>query len=579
MDFPLYQWNYIGVRVDHSYYYTGEENMIMRNFIIGILWIVAFTAMTVDRVNATEPQLGDFGAWPVLHDGRVKTMESFSRSVFHTIAGTDHLNGIDSTTWMANTLFDPASTISTPFIKINRKTILDLPDRDTRYYSMNEVMTALAPHQDLLMQLENMDPVRLSAPQKELLKIYQAVSLYNQIIQSFSAILPLAGSDKAFIDGSGSRSQRALIAEGGAGNTLLKIIPTDNPSMPMISVWQAVNDNIETPIVNTLKSMAKDWNAGDYDAWNTGAEQVKLVLDDTHVTTSWRLTLEHYYVTTQPILWVMALYVLGVALAYFKPLIASGLIGFGFIVHIGALLSRSLILSRPPTGTLYETLLFGSAIIVLVGLIIYFKNRNHILFLSVCAASAAFLLYVSRGFIQGDSLNVLVAVLNTNFWLSTHVTCIIIGYAFCVMAAMIGHVVLWNDRSPAEKLMVPMTLAALLFTSVGTLLGGIWADQSWGRFWGWDPKENGALLIVLWLIWILHGRISGHFQRRAFAAALALTNIMVALTWFGVNLLGVGLHSYGFIDGIAWGLGSFIVIQITVVSGLYWRSYKLCSKT
>ncbi len=559
--------------------HSGADRNPFQKVTLWLLCIVAFATMTTAQLNAAEPSMDHFGAWPVLHDGRVKTMESFSRSVFHDIAGTDHLNGLNATQWMATTLFDPASTISDPFIKINRTTILELPNRDTKYYSMNEVMTALTPHQDLLMNLEKMDPARLSAPQKELLKIYRAVSLYNQIIQSFSAILPLAGSDKAFIGGGGSRAQRALIAEGGAGNTLLKIIPTDNPSMPMISVWQAINDDVETPIISTLKSMASDWNAGDYDAWNMSAEQVKLVLDDTHGTTSWRLTLEHYYVTMQPMIWVMVFYVLGVALAYFKPLIASGFIGLGFIIHIGALLFRSLILSRPPTGTLYETLLFGSAIIVLVGLIIYFKNRNHILFLSVCAGSAAFLLYVSRGFIQGDSLNVLVAVLNTNFWLSTHVTCIIIGYAFCVMAAMIGHVVLWNDRSPVEKLMVPMTLAALLFTSVGTLLGGIWADQSWGRFWGWDPKENGALLIVLWLIWILHGRISGHFQRRSFAAALALTNIMVALTWFGVNLLGVGLHSYGFIEGIAWGLGSFIVIQISVVSGLYWRSYKRCSKT
>ena len=122
--------------------------------------------------------------------------------------------------------------------------------------------------------------------------------------------------------------------------------------------------------------------------------------------------------------------------------------------------------------------------------------------------------------------------------------------------------------------MMILAICALLFTSVGTLLGGIWADQSWGRFWGWDPKENGALLIVLWLIWVLHGRLSGHFKLRGFATALALTNIMVALTWFGVNLLGVGLHSYGFISGIAYGLGGFIIAQITVVAGLYFYNWK-----
>ena len=89
------------------------------------LWIAAFATMTTTQTNAAEPRIDNFSAWSVLHDGRVKTMESFSRSIFYAIAGTDHLNGIDATTWMANTLFDPASTISEPFIKINRQTILD----------------------------------------------------------------------------------------------------------------------------------------------------------------------------------------------------------------------------------------------------------------------------------------------------------------------------------------------------------------------------------------------------------------------------------------------------------------------
>jgi len=301
----------------------------------------------------------------------------------------------------------------------------------------------------------------------------------------------------------------------------------------MVSLWQTLSTSSSFDIIDNLKQMAFAWNAGDYKTWN---ELSMVVRDDlqSQNETSWTLSLEHYYVTINPMVWVMVLYMFGAtAAAYSKTsLLSLPLISLGFLIHVIALLTRSLILSRPPTGTLYETLLFGAAIVMLVGLC----SRKNQLFLVTCALSAAFLLFVSRGFIQGDSLNVLVAVLNTNFWLSTHVTCIIIGYAFCVMAAMVGHVYLYSNAIKIEKLMVPLTLAALLFTSIGTLLGGIWADQSWGRFWGWDPKENGALLIVLWLAWILHGRISGHFQKQGFAAALGLTNIMVALTWFGVNL-------------------------------------------
>ena len=109
--------------------------------------------------------------------------------------------------------------------------------------------------------------------------------------------------------------------------------------------------------------------------------------------------------------------------------------------------------------------------------------------------------------------------------------------------------------------MLGITLFALLFTLFGTILGGIWADQSWGRFWGWDPKENGALLIVLWLIMMLHLRITGLIKPLGFCFGMVFANIAVALAWFGVNLLSVGLHSYGFTDNVATNLFLFIFIE------------------
>ncbi len=558
-----------------------------------IVWIAAFVAMTAGSAHAAEkPDLSHFSAWPILHEGRIKTVESFANAVFYKISGDTGHENLDATQWLAVSLFDPTISVTLPVIEIKRSPILGITERT--YVSMNQAMELLAPHQDMLIALEAKDPATLSAPQKDMLKTYEAVSIYNQIIQSFSAVLPLKGQDTNYRNGGGTRAQRALIAAGGADNMMVRFIPQDNPSMPMISLWQAVLDNTETPIINDIETMAAAWNNGDYTAWTMQSETIKTTLQNT-VDVSWQFELEHIYVTTQPMLWVMGLYVLGAILilarqqtpsplplpegegnkaGLFSKIIHSrmgeGLLSGAFCISLIALVSRSLIMMRPPTGTLYETLLFGAAIIMLVGLCL----RKNTLFLGVCALSAAFILFISRGFIQGESLNVLVSVLKTNFWLSTHVTCIIIGYAFCVMAAMAAHVYLFNNAVTLEKLLVPLTLAALLFTSVGTLLGGIWADQSWGRFWGWDPKENGALLIVLWLAWILHGRISGHFRKIGFAAALGLTNIMVALTWFGVNLLGVGLHSYGFISGIAWGLGSFIAIQIIAITALYFYARK-----
>jgi hypothetical protein len=97
------------------------------------------------------------------------------------------------------------------------------------------------------------------------------------------------------------------------------------------------------------------------------------------------------------------------------------------------------------------------------------------------------------------------------------------------------------------------------------VLGGIWADQSWGRFWGWDPKENGALLIVLWNAIILHARWGGYARDRGIMAMAIFGNVITALSWFGVNMLGVGLHSYGFMDKAFWALSGFCASQLALV--------------
>jgi ABC-type transport system involved in cytochrome c biogenesis permease subunit len=192
-------------------------------------------------------------------------------------------------------------------------------------------------------------------------------------------------------------------------------------------------------------------------------------------------------------------------------------------------------------------------------------------------AAALLLLIAPVALPGGDSLEVLVAVLNTNFWLATHVLCITAGYGASIVCACLAHVALAVRDDPDRRL-APLvyrtSLIALLLMAVGTVLGGIWADQSWGRFWGWDPKENGALLICLWLVWAQHGRISGHLDQTGFWIVLAALNVIVALSWFGVNLLSVGLHSYGFTSGMAGGLAAFCALEFMVIATLWVRKVR-----
>ena len=140
------------------------------------------------------------------------------------------------------------------------------------------------------------------------------------------------------------------------------------------------------------------------------------------------------------------------------------------------------------------------------------------------------------------------------------------------MSGIYAHIVLWQKQQGYNKTLLIALALSLFFTAIGTALGGIWADQSWGRFWGWDPKENGALLIVLWLIWVIHGRLSADLKPLAFQSLSAMLPAITALSWFGTNLLGVGLHSYGFTTGLSLGLFAFCGIEIILVTALYLRA-------
>jgi ABC-type transport system involved in cytochrome c biogenesis permease subunit len=180
---------------------------------------------------------------------------------------------------------------------------------------------------------------------------------------------------------------------------------------------------------------------------------------------------------------------------------------------------------------------------------------------------------------DGDTFRVLQAVLDTQFWLATHVVCITLGYSTTLLAGALGVLYLVAvgllgrfDQSQRLQL-VRMTYGtlcfAIFFSFVGTVLGGLWADDSWGRFWGWDPKENGALIIVLWNALVLHARWGRMVGPGGLAMLAVGGNIVTAWSWFGVNELGVGLHSYGFSDGTTFWLLMFVLSQLAII-GLGW---------
>jgi ABC-type transport system involved in cytochrome c biogenesis permease subunit len=260
-------------------------------------------------------------------------------------------------------------------------------------------------------------------------------------------------------------------------------------------------------------------------------------------------------------------------------LVPTGLVVAGIVV-------RCILRARPPVSTLYETILFITGVAVLVALFIEWINRRR-LALSLGALLGAVGMFLAAKFEAleaQDTMPTLLAVLDTNFWLATHVTSVTIGYAACLLAGFIAHVYLLGklfgvrrgDRAFYRSIgrMVYGVLGfGLVFATIGTILGGIWANDSWGRFWGWDPKENGALMIVLWTLLILHGRLAGLWRDFGICMLAVFGNIVVGFSWWGVNLMGVGLHSYGFTAGLKLAVYLFYGSQLLVLAlGLAARS-------
>jgi ABC-type transport system involved in cytochrome c biogenesis permease subunit len=264
-------------------------------------------------------------------------------------------------------------------------------------------------------------------------------------------------------------------------------------------------------------------------------------------------------------------------LGWTRPLswAAFWLMAFTLLLATLALVGRVYISGRPPVTNLYSSAVFIAWGGMVVGLTMEAIYRTGIG--TAVAGAMGFLSLGIAHFLarEGDTIAVMQAVLDTNIWLATHVVCVTMGYATTFIAGFFG---LWYVAAglctPAldrerERNLVKMIYGslcfALFFSFVGTVLGGLWADDSWGRFWGWDPKENGALIIVLWNALVLHARWDGMVKDKGLAILAVAGNITTAWSWFGTNELRAGLHSYGFTDGVLAMLGLAVALHLVVI--------------
>ena len=305
---------------------------------------------------------------------------------------------------------------------------------------------------------------------------------------------------------------------------------------------------------------------------------------------------ETFFNRMQPFYAAMVIYVLAGLLAGASWFNSSDtlrrsavwLIGLAFVIHTTGLVFRMVLEGRPPVTNLYSSAIFIGWGAVLLGLVLerFYKNGIG----AVVASGIGFITLIIAHHLSlgGDTMEMMRAVLDTNFWLATHVVVVTLGYASTFVAGFLALIYIVRgvftrtlDEATGKalgRMVYGIVCFATLFSFVGTVLGGIWADQSWGRFWGWDPKENGALIIVLWNALILHLRWGGMIRERGLICCAIGGNIVTSWSWFGVNMLSIGLHSYGFTDAAFKWLMLFVGSQLVFIGlGLlparYWKSF------
>lgn len=262
----------------------------------------------------------------------------------------------------------------------------------------------------------------------------------------------------------------------------------------------------------------------------------------------------------------------------------------GFVIHAYGFTLRCLIAGRPPVTNMFESVIWVAWGCMLFSLIIWavYKNSTIPTAASVFAI-VALILADNLPLALDPSIQPLEPVLRSNYWLTIHVLTITMGYAAFALSLCLGNVVIGNyfwratETGTIQQYSLYMYRAmqiGVVLLAAGTILGGIWADYSWGRFWGWDPKEVWALIALLLYLAVLHGRFTGWLKGFGFAATTVVSFLGVLMAWYGVNfVLGAGLHSYGFgTGGIGW-VSTYIALQVLFIVGAYLRYSKVKGET
>lgn len=570
--------------------------------------------------KATRPSAGldfkGFGSLPVVSNGRVQPLDSLARNALLSIHGKQRIPGDDApaspAAWLAELNFNPALADTRKIFLIHHDDLLGLAKLtrgEGNSYSYAQLLPAFPDLQKEARRIGATDSKTWSPYEKALMLLTRNLTLYYQL--HYSLALESVSLEPEFkvllsdiaaaqvesrkkdqgetFEPSAIDSAKSRIGVFSSWSEMTEVYTV--PSGDGADAWRKLPDSMIDSIGSgalhpaslAFARMGDAYRSGNSPGFNSAINDYRTWLIENRPGQVKKASSEALFNAVSPFYLCMVLYVVAFLCAVVSWLgqgkalkqAAFRVMLIGLALHTLGLATRMLLEGRPPVTNLYSSAIFiGWGAIILSTLLEIF-HRNAIGTVVASVVGFATLLIAHHLSLSGDTLEMMRAVLDTNFWLATHVVVITLGYSATFLAGTIAIVYLFlrasgqvtkSNAAALRGMVYGVICFATLASFVGTVLGGIWADQSWGRFWGWDPKENGALLIVIWNAIILHARWGGLIRERGLMVMAVFGNIVTSWSWFGTNMLGIGLHSYGFTDAAFLWLSAFMISQVFVMA-------------
>ena len=508
--------------------------------------------------------LNDLRLIPLQSGGRLKPFDEFARETILTLTGSRSFLNYDPSEMVLSIMVNPQIWASTPIIRISneevRKQLLLDPSR--KYFAPAELMKSNA-------FLQYAEGVETGGQQ-----------VTSTGVNAVSGSHDPRGEEMKRVVGRVSHFQQLI-----SGKLWTVTPPQDhNVDTPWIPLSEGMTN--ATPQSNAIYAVLKSYMDHDGEAFKTKAAEARTAIENAtpqFEEVKSKIAAEVTYNKLRPFLQAMILYLLAGILWMFAAvpiarLLAKFLTTAAFLVHIIGFALRCYVAGRPPVTNMYESIIWVSLGVMVFAILIFLKSRQTILLTtSTILAGLALFAADSAPLMMDPTIRPLVPVLRSNYWLTIHVLTITLSYGAFMLAMGISNTSLFQFHKKAKgdqtvetsqriTLLNSLAYRALMFGTVllatGTILGGVWADYSWGRFWGWDPKEVWALIALLTYMAVLHGRYAGWVGVFGFPFWTVICFSTVMMAWYGVNfVLGVGLHSYGFSSGGQAFVAGFLGLQ------------------